>query len=118
MAHEQNERDERNTQDERDNGLPDIVRLRARRKLAARRRQGDPIWRGLGTMGMVGWSVAIPTILGVFLGLYLDQRWPDSPVPWTLTLLLIGLAAGVFVAWKWIEEERREIGRGRRLDDD
>ena len=111
MAHDENEHDKS------DNGLPDIVRLRARRKLAARR-QRDPIWRGLGTMGMVGWSVAIPTILGVFLGLYLDQRWPDSTFPWTLTLLLTGLAAGVFIAWKWVEEERREIGRGRRLDDD
>jgi ATP synthase protein I len=118
MAHNQNERDERNKHDERTNGLPTIVRRRARRKLAARRRGRDPIWRGLGAMGMVGWSVAIPTILGVFLGLYIDRRWPESPIPWTLTLLLTGLAAGVFIAWKWIEEERNEIGRGRRFDDE
>jgi ATP synthase protein I len=109
---------EQNDQQEPADGLPQVVADRARRKLRARRRERDPIWRGLGAMGMVGWSVAVPTLLGTFLGAWLDRIWPTSPVPWTLVLLLAGLATGAVIAWRWVEEERREIGRDRRRDDD
>jgi ATP synthase protein I len=58
--------------------------------------------------GMIGWSVAVPTILGLALGLWLDRHWPLH-FSWTLTLLLIGVALGCLNAWFWVSRERAPI---------
>ena len=41
---------------------------------AGAQRNPTRVWFGLGMMGLIGWSVAIPTVLGAALGLWLDQR--------------------------------------------
>lgn len=82
------------------------VSHRAERKLRARERGERPAWFGLGMFGLVGWSVAVPTLLGVSAGLWLDKRWPGE-VSWTLTLLIIGVALGCLNAWYWIKQESR-----------
>ena len=43
-------------------------------------------------MGLIGWSVAVPTVLGAALGLWLDQHYPGTH-SWTLALLMAGLAS-------------------------
>jgi ATP synthase protein I len=78
----------------------------AKRKLRARQRSDRTAWFGLGMFGLVGWSVAIPTLLGIALGLWLDARWPGRH-SWTLTFLLIGVALGCLNAWYWIKQESR-----------
>ena len=67
-------------------------------------------------MGLVGWSVAIPTLLGTALGLWLDRRYP-GPHSWTLALLLGGLVLGCWNAWHWLSREHREI-REEENDDE
>ncbi|HSM58034.1 MAG TPA: AtpZ/AtpI family protein [Candidatus Sulfomarinibacteraceae bacterium] len=105
-------------QKEEPGSLREAIGKKARRKIRARERAQNPLWRGLGTMGMVGWSVAIPTLLGTLLGVWLDSVWETSPVSWTPILLIVGLVTGVVLAWRWVEEERREIGRDGREDSD
>jgi ATP synthase protein I len=78
------------------------------RKLRARRHKNRSIWFGLGTFGMVGWSVAIPTLLGVALGLWIDRNLPTR-YSWTLMLLLGGLLVGCLNAWYWLNFESRLI---------
>jgi ATP synthase protein I len=63
---------------------------------------------GLSFVGIVGWSVVIPTLAGTFAGRWLDAHHP-APHSWTLTLLFTGLTLGVFTAWRWLERQRREI---------
>jgi predicted F0F1-ATPase subunit/F1F0 ATPase subunit 2 len=46
------------------------------RKLKARREKGRSLWFGMGMFGLVGWSVAIPTLAGIALGVWVDTRWP------------------------------------------
>lgn len=83
----------------------EIEKKEARRERArAERRRG--LWYGLGMFGLVGWSVAIPTVLGVALGLFLDRTRSD-PISWTLTGLVVGVAAGCLNAWFWIQREGR-----------
>jgi predicted F0F1-ATPase subunit len=53
------------------------------------------VWFGLGMMGLIGWSVAIPTLLGAALGIWLDSRHPGSH-SWTLALLVAGLVDRLF----------------------
>ncbi|MCB1741542.1 MAG: AtpZ/AtpI family protein [Gammaproteobacteria bacterium] len=85
-----------------DSTLARDVAVRARRK---RRRSRTPsVWFSLGLMGLVGWTIAIPTLLGVAAGAWLDYTWPGR-VSWTLTLLLAGVALGCMNAWRWIRQE-------------
>jgi ATP synthase protein I len=53
--------------------LSQEVGAKAARKLKARRNPHARVWFGLGMMGLIGWSVAIPTLLGAALGLWLDS---------------------------------------------
>jgi len=76
------------------------------RKLAARHEGERSAWFGLGMFGLVGWSVAIPTVVGIAIGLWIDDRWP-SRFSWTLMLLVVGLAIGCFNAWWWVQRESR-----------
>jgi ATP synthase protein I len=91
-----------------DSRLSDEVGARAERKLKAQRQATPGIWFGLGMMGLIGWSVAIPTLLGASLGLWLDRHYP-GPRSWTLALLLGGLVLGCWNAWRWVAREHREI---------
>ena len=43
------------------------VAAKAARKLKARRNPAQGVWFGLGMMGLGGWSVAVPTLLGAAL---------------------------------------------------
>lgn len=79
------------------------------RKLAARQAKEGSVWFGLGMFGMIGWSVAVPALLCVALGVWIDARWP-SRFSWTLMLLLLGMALGCLNAWFWVTRERRQIG--------
>jgi ATP synthase protein I len=90
---------------------PDFVRdvgAKAARKLKAQRDRRQGIWFGLGMSGLIGWSVAVPTLVGATLGLWLDRRHPGAH-SWTLTLLVIGLAIGCANAWHWVVREDKAM---------
>lgn len=88
--------------------IREAIGRREARKLAARERP-QTIASWLGTFGMVGWSVAIPALMGVALGRVLDTGRAGGP-SWTLTLLILGMAVGCANAWHWIHTESRKGG--------
>ena len=92
------------------------VAAKAARKLRARK-STQGVWLGLGMMGLIGWSVVLPTLLGAALGIWLDNRHPGSH-SWTLMLLIIGLAIGCLNAWHWVAKEDREMREQQEDDDD
>ena len=93
------------------------VGAKAERKLKARRSSSQGVWFGLGMMGLVGWSVAVPTLLGAALGIWLDNRLPGSH-SWTLMLLVIGLVVGCLTAWHWVAKEDTEMRDEQGEDDE
>ena len=74
------------------------------RKLKARARGRRSTWFGFGMFGLIGWSVAVPSVAGLALGVWLDRSFPGR-VSWTLTFMLIGVALGCFNAWYWVKQE-------------
>jgi len=83
------------------------VRKKEERKVQARKEGDRSVWFGLGMFGLVGWSVAIPTLGGIAVGIWIDKTWP-GPRSWTLMCLLIGVIIGCVNAWYWV---KRESGR-------
>ena len=84
------------------------VGSKATRKLKAQRDNPDAVWSGLGMMGLVGWSVVVPTLLGAILGSWLDKRYP-GPTSWTFAMLVAGLVIGCFNAWHWVAQEDKAM---------
>lgn len=94
----------RDTPPERREAVGEEIGRKAERKLKARGERDRGVWFGLGMFGLVGWSVAVPTVLGIALGIWLDAKLGD-PVSWTLTFLFIGLGIGCLIAWYWVKRE-------------
>lgn len=98
---------ERKASGQRQDGRRDItteIGRKAERKEKARSERGRGVWFGLGMFGLVGWAVAVPTLLGIMLGLWLDSQLPTR-FSWTLTLLFIGVVLGCINAWYWVHRE-------------
>lgn len=79
-----------------------------RRKLRAQKDSSGSILSGFALFGLVGWTVAVPTVLGALLGVWLDKQYPMAH-SWTLSLLVAGLTLGCFNAWRWVSEEDAHI---------
>ena len=88
--------------------LSEAVGVKEARKVRARCQEDRSVWFGLGMFGLVGWSVAIPTLVGIALGVWIDLKWP-SRYSWTLMLLIIGVMLGCLNAWFWVSRERKMI---------
>lgn len=69
------------------------------------RREGEPtLMRQVGQIGMLGWTIVTPALLGLFLGRWID-RGMDTGIFWTAPLLLLGLGLGCWSAWRWMHRQ-------------
>ena len=107
--------DESKNTSRKEPSLAGQVGAKAARKLKARN-STQGVWFGLGMMGLIGWSVVVPTLLGAALGIWLDKHYPGRHA-WTLALLVAGLAIGCFNAWHWVAKEEKAM-RDEQEDDD
>jgi ATP synthase protein I len=77
-------------------------------KIKALRHKDETVWFGLGMFGIVGWAVAIPTLVGIALGLWIDRTWP-SRYSWALMFLILGVIVGSINAAYWVRKIRNRI---------
>jgi ATP synthase protein I len=96
--------------------MSEQVGAKAERKMRARRDGAPGVWSGLGTMGLIGWSVVVPTLLGAALGIWLDARHPGVH-SWTLALLMAGLVLGCLNAWRWVAQQDSAMHEADRVAD-
>ena len=80
------------------------VGRKGRRRLHARQGRSHSVWFGLGMFGVIGWSIAVPTLLGIAVGLWLDSQL-QLQRSWTLMLMIAGLGIGSWNAWSWVRRE-------------
>ncbi|HZJ94450.1 MAG TPA: AtpZ/AtpI family protein [Thiopseudomonas sp.] len=81
------------------------IRRRAERMEESRNAPKYSPLSGLGVFGVVGWSVAIPTVAGAFLGMWLNRVAPQD-FSWPIALILGGVVVGALVAWSWIDKNQ------------
>lgn len=97
--------------------LTDRVEKETVRKIRSQRHGDRGVWFGLGMFGIIGWSVAIPTLTGIALGVWIDTRFPGR-FSWTLMLLFAGIVLGCMNAWYWLSQEQAEIEQEEKDADD
>ncbi len=84
--------------------LDEAVRKRRERQERWRREGERSIGQNLAMIGALGWTIVTPTLIGVFVGRWLDRVFA-SGVFWTFALLVLGLAIGCTLAWKRMHRE-------------
>jgi ATP synthase protein I len=67
--------------------------------------EGEPsIARHVGQIGVLGWIIVTPTLIGLFIGRWLDHRF-GTGIFWSSPLLLLGVVVGYWSAWKWMHKQ-------------
>lgn len=83
---------------------------RAATRDATGRKEPEPsLGARLGQIGILGWTIVLPTLLCLALGRWLD-RLAGTRVFFSAPLLMIGAAIGLWSAWRWMH---RQQGRDR-----
>jgi ATP synthase protein I len=82
---------------------------KAARKAEARDRAGrdDPepsLARRFGQIGVLGWMIVGPILLGLYVGGLLDG-WLGTGIMLTAALLIAGAALGLWLALRWMHEQ-------------
>ncbi|MEE4347111.1 MAG: AtpZ/AtpI family protein [Paracoccaceae bacterium] len=82
---------------------PLVRETRLRRDRRARwLQEGDmSVGRRLAQIGVLGWILVTPTLAGLFIGRWLDERL-SSGIFWTAPFMVLGLCLGGWTAWKWM----------------
>jgi ATP synthase protein I len=79
--------------------LDEEVRRHRERRARGQRESRRSIGQDLALVGVIGWTLVIPALLGVYAGRALDRHF-GSGVFWTLGLLLAGIVLGCVLAWQ------------------
>jgi len=80
------------------------IRRRSRRE-AEWLKHGEPsLARRLSQIGVLGWIIVTPMLIGVFVGRWIDTKL-GTGIFWTAPLLMLGVALGCWSAWKWMRSE-------------
>ena len=65
-------------------------------------RDGEPsVARHLAQIGVLGWIIVVPILIGIFAGRWLDETL-GSGLFYTAPLLMLGAVLGFWSAWRWM----------------
>jgi ATP synthase protein I len=79
--------------------LDQAVKTRQERRALWQREGERSLGQNLAMIGVLGWTIVTPILIGIFAGRWLDRHF-GSGIFWTLGLLVLGLALGCTLAWK------------------
>lgn len=82
---------------------------RAAREAAERDRRGreDPepsLGRRLGQIGILGWTIVVPALVGLFAGRAADRAF-GTGIFFSAPMLMLGVAFGFWSAWRWMHRQ-------------
>ena len=85
-------------------GMADAVRTRQERQIHWLREGQPSMARYVGQIGILGWIIVAPTLLGLFIGRWLDRMFA-SGIFWSATLLMLGVTIGFWSGWRWMHRQ-------------
>jgi ATP synthase protein I len=69
------------------------------------RTEGEPsVMRFVGQIGVLGWIIVVPTLLGLFVGRWLDRSF-GTGILWSAALLVFGVTTGFWSGWRWMHRQ-------------
>jgi ATP synthase protein I len=85
-------------------GMANAVRKQQERK-ERWRIEGEPsMMRFVGQIGVLGWIIVVPALIGLFIGRWLDRAL-GTGIFWSAALLFLGVTAGFWSAWRWMHKQ-------------
>jgi ATP synthase protein I len=85
-------------------GMADAARKRQERQVHWRREGELSVARFVGQIGILGWIIVAPTLLGLFIGRWLDRMF-DSGIFCSAALLVLGVTIGFWSGWRWMHRQ-------------
>ena len=85
-------------------GLTKAVRERRARQQDWRDEGQPSVMRFVGQIGVLGWIIVTPTLVGLFIGRWIDRQL-GTGIFWSAPLLLVGVAIGFWSAWRWMHRQ-------------
>lgn len=58
----------------------------------------------VGQIGILGWIIVAPTLIGIFVGRRLDRVF-GTGIVFSAALLISGIALGFWSAWRWMHRQ-------------
>lgn len=86
------------------NGLAEAARRAAERARRGREEPEPSLGRRLGQIGILGWTIVVPALIGLFAGRALD-RTLGTGIFFSAPGLLLGVAFGFWSAWRWMHRQ-------------
>ena len=84
--------------------MADAVRKRQERQVRWRIEGELSVARFVGQIGILGWIIVAPTLLGLFIGRWLDRTF-GAGIFWSAALLVLGVTIGFWSAWRWMHRQ-------------
>lgn len=90
--------------EERRDPVTTAARRARQRDEANRDDPATPASIRLAQIGVLGWTIVTPILLGVLAGHWLD-RWLRTGVTFAAALLTVGAGLGLWFAWRWMHRQ-------------
>jgi ATP synthase protein I len=89
---------------EEEDRMAEAARRSAQRDEMGRDLPEPSLGSRLGQIGILGWAIVLPMLLGVVLGRLADRIF-DTGVLFTAPAIMIGAGIGLHAAWKWMHRQ-------------
>ncbi len=84
--------------------MKDAVRLRQQRHAQWEQEGERPLWKNLSMIGMLGWLMVTPVLLGVVAGRWLDARL-GTGIQFSGTLIFLGACVGFYLVCRRMNQK-------------
>lgn len=85
----------------REDRLAEAARRASERAQEGRENPEPSLGSRLGQIGILGWTIVVPTLIGLFVGRWLDRVF-GTGIFFSAPLLIIGVVFGYWSAWRWM----------------
>ena len=87
-----------------ENHLAEAARRSRERDRLGRETPEPSLGSRLGQIGILGWAIVVPILLGVALGRLADRQF-ETGITLTAAAIFVGAGIGLHAAWKWMHRQ-------------